>query len=342
MKVSDALRSSWSAAESDASNTAGHYRRRIECAGPLPVYAGVGIPEMLRRISLRMPLAALGSGDCWHSTRGFDVLQENPSADYPGDAVVHIIESAAPLPKDLFLIFCGDVLEHVSRGDSPASGVRILQSRLQHWRRFFQGRPEEGLSREQYIGLYSELEFLERCLGGGIPADCSVVAWSGPLGTNQDFLFGPVAVEVKATTGNDPDIVRIANVRQLDDTGLHALYLAHTAYDFRKDAGRTLGELVNTLRAVLQPSPAALTEFEERLSFAGYSEPEKGVCIAHGFARRSGEDFRVTEEFPRLLEERLPEGVSDVTYSIHLSSAAAFKLDLGVLMTELLAAYANV
>ena len=335
MKVSDDLQTAWAASKAEASAAPGYYRRRVKDSGPLAVYAGIQIPEKARKISVRIPSRLHVSTELVHSTRGYDISKDEIDIEEPNTFSVCIRETMAAVPKDLFLIFGSDILEHLRRSEDTSTAVSALQSRLQHWKRFFQSRSDEGLSREEYVGLYAELEFLERGLARGIAAYGLTRGWSGPLGTNQDFLFGEVAVEVKATTGNDPDLVRITNVRQLDVTGLEQLYLAHCTYDFRRDAGRKLRDIVQVLRQSMAGNSEALSLFEERLSFAGFIEPEKSAFAEHGFSVRIRRDYKVDEHFPRILETALPHGISEVSYSLQLSSAAECKLNDDVLMNLL-------
>ena len=159
-----------------------------------------------------------------------------------------------------------------------------------------------------------------------IAAEVLTHAWEGPLGANQDFLFGTVAVEVKASTGNETDSVRISNIRQLDDTGLGQLFLHHAAYDFRDGSGRTLPMLVRRLRHCLSASAGALVIFEERLLAAGYVEPSPSAFDRYGFTTRFRRCFRVATGFPRLLELLLPRGVFNVCYILDLAACAAFEV----------------
>jgi hypothetical protein len=319
MKVSEALRSAWATTNKEASEDAGYYRRRLESAGVPAVFAGVEVPGKFRKISLGFPKVNFNLGGFAHQTHGYSVVEEKESVD--GHVLVHICESGAHVPKDLFVIFCTDVIEYVSRPSTATEAIQVLALRLQYWRRFFENRSVEGLTLERYVGLYAELSFMERCLIAGIRPVETVQSWSGPLGANQDFLFGPYAVEVKATTGNDPDVVRITNARQLDDTGLEQLFLAHCALDCRKDSGQTLRALAQAIRERLHSAADAMDAFEERLAFAGFGEFGEEPYEEFGFTIRNRRYYQIRDAFPRILESSVSNGVSDISYSIHLSAA---------------------
>jgi Putative PD-(D/E)XK family member, (DUF4420) len=325
MKASDLLRWAWTTVDAEVAERPGYYRRRLDGMGSMTILAGMEVPGKLRKISFAFSRANSIPENLAHQTRGYNVVIDNESAD--GPVLVNICETGQPLPKDLFLFFCTDLIENVIVRLTEKEAIQVLHSRLQHWHQFFQDRPNPGLSREEYVGLYAELDFLERCLLAGVSPVHIVQSWSGPLGANQDFLLGSLAIEVKATIGNDPDLMRISNARQLDETGLERLHLAHCTYDFRKNSGQTLRVLAQAIKSRLKTEASALAAFEERLSFAGLVETASGPYEDFGLTNRKRRYYRITESFPRILESSVARGVSDICYSVHLSAAEEFRMD---------------
>jgi Putative PD-(D/E)XK family member, (DUF4420) len=323
MTASDALRQTWAATSAEAAARTGYYHRRVSFPGHV-VYAGIVRPGVLRRLSIEVEKSHLARLNFEDQTRGYVVTVEDRDHEHTGRTFIHLQEVGASLSRDLFVILCADVLDHISKCSNEPEAIRVLHDRLQRWKRFFQSRSPEGLSREEYIGLYAELDFFAAALSAGISPEALANGWQGPIGANQDFLFGGVAVEIKACTGNDTDFVSISNVRQLDDTGLDQLFLYQGVYDFRQDAGQTLKMLIERLRELLAPSASAADIFEERLLAAGYIEPSSSPFERYGFSRRSRRAFHIEAGFPRLLESSLPHGVSDVRYTLNLAACAAF------------------
>jgi hypothetical protein len=175
--------------------------------------------------------------------------------------------------------------------------------------------------------LYGELTFIEAGLQQGNSNPSLLNAWQAPLGSNQDFLFGPIAVEIKTTTNNEVNLVRITNARQLDSTGLEGLFLVRYAFDFRQGAGRTLPELILALKALLKViSSDALSVFNDRLLDAGFVEGTPNDFDDWGFTSRMFDVFSVGDGFPRLLESNLPSGVSAISYTLNLSAAQQFRI----------------
>jgi hypothetical protein len=325
MTASDALRQTWTATSAEAAPRAGYYHRRVSFPGHA-VYAGVVRPGGFRRLSIEVEKSALTRTNFEDQTRGYLVTVEDRDHEHSGRTFIHLQETGPAPARDLFVILCADILDHISKCGSEPEAVGVLDDRLQHWKRFFQSRSPEGLSREEYIGLYAELDFFDACLAGGINSQALANGWQGPIGANQDFLFGGVAVEIKACTGNQTDSVSISNVRQLDDTGLDQIFLCQAAYDFRQDSGRTLRMVVERLRQLLASSPSAVAIFEERLLAAGYVEPSASPFDSYGFTPRFRRSFHVANGFPRLLEASLPHGISDVCYTLNLAGCGPFEV----------------
>lgn len=333
MRVSEVLSEAWKAASGDAGATPGYYRRRIQLPLGLAVYGGVLIPGGMRCLSMEFEQTSLQGLSFKDKTRGY--LVETELQNSGKDMFVHLQETSSAMPKDLFMILCTDILEHILSSGTTTEVAKALHRRMQHWKKFFQSRSPEGLSRDEYIGLFGELEFFEKCLQRGVSPQVVSNAWHGPLQANQDFLFGEVAVEVKSVAANDAGTISIASTRQLDDTGLNALFLCHVAYDFREGAGRILTSLIQSVSLLLANEPDDLATFEERLLAAGYVEPEISPFSGYGFTERQRSYFKVCNGFPRILESDLDRGVSDVCYTINLSACSAFTISEVELMSAL-------
>ena len=227
----------------------------------------------------------------------------------------------------MFSIFCTDIIENWTPHGTAPLCLKSLVQRLGCWKKFFQRETILGLRREDYVGLYGELYFMESALREGAEAASLVNAWQAPLGTNQDFLFGPVAVEIKTITSNEANRVRVTNTRQLDSSGLTALFLVRFAFDFRRDSGNTLLQLIASLRTAFANAPDTLLTFNDRLLQAGFVDGQTQEFAKWGFTPRLFDAFNVADDFPRILESVLPLGISDVSYSLDLAASRAFHIE---------------
>lgn len=331
MTVSELLRQTWDLVEAEGNEAPGYYHRRIPVDCAFPAYAGIVRPECSRRLSLLADQLALRTVQLRDETSGYTVDVEPAPTSHEGHVLVHIT-AKGPAFAEVFTIVGADILEQWIPQQQATSAVTAVHRRLLHWRRFFQ-RGSGGLSREEYVGLYTELTFLEALLEAGLAPDHCVEAWQGPFGTNQDYVFGPLAVEVKGSTGNEVDTIRIANERQLDSVGLQALFLFHAAFDFREKSGRTLKQLVaalaERLRASSQP---ALLLLEERLLSAGYTAHVPSAYDNYGFTERKRQSYEVREGFPRIVESDLAAGVTEVLYRVNLTACLEFQVPVAAVI----------
>jgi len=334
--VSETLGSAWAAIKGDLGAKSGHYSRRVLKDSGLAIFVSLSEPEGLPGFSLEVAPSSLKALKLAQTARGFEVEVER-AANASGDAIARVSIHLTHRPfADLFNVLAADVVERASVAASEKEAVAAVHSRLEHWHRFTEKVGPEGLSPHEQTGLFGELLFLKKLLSEGAPGDAVMQGWHGPLRENQDFCFGATAVEVKASTSNSPQVVTISNERQLDDTGVEALYLFHVSLDRRKGAGTTLPELVERVEAALK---GKWTETElllaERLLAQGYHPAQADLYREHGFTERARDYYEVRDGFPRILESQLCGGVSKVRYRLDLAAAANFKVAMQDIISKI-------
>ena len=324
MIVSETLNKIWRTVFEESGLDEGYYHRRFPSEANWIVHVGIHRPTNSRIVILESDARLVAKFRLKDETRGY-IIEVCPSEMGRRDRVFIRIQEKNASCSSIFTALCSDVVtrwvEHVGVEESLKS---IIQG-LNRWKKFFLRWPQNGLSREEYIGLYGEISFIEAGIKAKHLRVPIVASWSAPLGSNQDFLFGSIAVEIKSTTSNEMDKVRITNIRQLDGTGLAMLFLARYAFDFREGVGRTLPQLVESLKSSLAAiSIDLVSPFVERLFDAGFVEGVVNDFDGWGFTQRQFDVFHVTDGFPRLLESNLERGVSDVSYNLNLAAAQQF------------------
>jgi hypothetical protein len=324
MKASDCLDATWDAIAKESKNVGAIYQRRLPIECCCPVHAGIHWPNDGRIVILEIDFIAVSEISLEDETKGYSITVGVTSVNGNGHARIYICE-VNPLYRDLFRIFCADIIDSWAAQIDSVSCVNALLQTLARWKRFFQRIPNTSLTREDYIGLFGEISFIEDCITQCNSAETIVNAWQGPLGSNQDFQSGSIAIEVKTITSNNSDLIRISNVRQLDSIGLEALFLVRYAFDFRDGHGRRLPELIASVKKSLEDiCPKALSIFNDRLFEAGFLDCTPNEFDGWGFSLRHYDVFHVVDGFPRLLENNLQNGISDVSYSINLSAAQKY------------------
>jgi hypothetical protein len=142
-------------------------------------------------------------------------------------------------------------------------------------------------------------------------------------------------VEIKTTITKGPHVVQITSERQLDDSGLPALYLRHFALAVREGVGETLPQIVDSLRRQFHSLSTVADKFEDELLAGGYLDAHAWRYESRGYAVRQTNDFAVKGSFSRLTESVLPAGVGKVGYTLSLDACRRFILSPGKLMAAL-------
>ena len=233
------------------------------------------------------------------------------------------------LRNDLEQVFgrlCQDLVDECVNVHSQAALIKFFKQRLLLWIKLFQSGNNGCLEKFQIKGLMAELLALQSLLKQ-FPDSLTdtVMAWTGPLKSDKDFMFSDRAIEVKAIAPT-VERVKITSIKQLKPSCTPLQLWIYTLREAALDGRHSicLIGLINQLEGMLVNATEGLLVFRERLLEAGYVEQECYESACFNIMNR--ECYQVTEEFPRLREEDIHEGISDVTYSIELSVMAPFKI----------------
>lgn len=219
--------------------------------------------------------------------------------------------------SDIFSSLVADICEKLTASDSNSGSVDILRNRLKKWQVFFEQNKPQGLSEEAVIGLFGELNFLNSYLISSTKSK-SILAWKGFQNTNQDFYFPNAAVEVKTTLAREPSVIRIASERQLDKSSYPSLFIAHYSIDRSESNGMTLPVLIDEIKNKLKGDSDAENYFDTALFELGYIDAHAEKYNSK-YSVRDLSFYEVTEAFPKITEDMLPNGVGDVQYGISIS-----------------------
>ena len=321
----------WASLERDAQT--GYVTRRVPHEHrPFDLRLAVISPGRARALLMRLHGEPPALGDLKEST-GFSLDAVTLPDELPDTYTLELRLSSAAY-SDVFDALLTDVVARVVSSSTEAEAAAALLDQIQRWQRFLSRSAPEGLSRSQQVGLYGELRALIHVIAPAVGTADAIAAWTGPSGTSQDFQLHGSALEVKTTTAKQPQHVRITSERQLDSTGIEALYLSHFSLDDRAGSGETLPDLVASVRDLASDSNAT-DALEERLFNSGYIDQHAHRYDEIGYTPRRSRVFRVTTDFPRIVEKHLGAGVGDVHYSIELSACEPFESDLPVLQADL-------
>lgn len=297
-------------------------KRRLPESG-FNLFLGIQVPENIRMVLIRVkkenginPLSILPS-------KGFEVKQVVLPEDKDKSVTIQITLKERCY-QDIFSLLSEDIISSSFGMSTEKAMIKKLFLRLRMWQTFLDRHGAEGLSVSAQIGLYGELCFLRDYLLPVVDTGKAASAWTGPARKQQDFQISGIAIEVKAGTGKQHQIIHIASEQQLDEKGLDGLFLCHISLREIHDGGQTLPELIAAIRKELSEDPESLEHFNDLLFIAGYLDEHREKYDDVGYSIRNEQIFHVKENFPRITEKDLMDGVGDVRYSISLSSCTPF------------------
>jgi hypothetical protein len=237
-----------------------------------------------------------------------------------------VVELTDPVLADAFTPLVEDLAARTASASDEHDALGRLADGLGEWKQLLESLAAEGMGPLVRRGLAGELLILRDIL---LPRrrETAVQAWTGPLKANQDFQFSDLAIEVKVTTGKQPQSFRVANERELDERHAATLLLAHLSLDERLGGdGDTLPELVATIDDRLVGAPAARQLMRDRLARVGYLAHHSNHYDEPHYGIRTLRWFTIREGFPRLTEVQLPDGIGDIAYSVTLAACLDFEI----------------
>lgn len=248
-----------------------------------------------------------------------------------------------PACADVFAALARDLDARLALAAGYEQAAAELFGRVKLWHRFLKSW-QLGMTLDARRGLWGELHVLNTHLRPALGSSAALSGWTAAKGAHQDFQFPRAAIEVKTTTAKQPQNIRITSERQLDESGVGALFLHVVIADEREVAGTVDGSCENLLslvcriRSVLEMEPATLALFNDLLFQRGWIDEQAQRYENHCMTLREELVFRVVPGFPRLLERDLPVGVGDVNFALSLAACQPFSISLSQMLQTLAAA----
>ena len=324
------LAETWVHLEEDLRSGAGPGRmqRRIIPEGRRDFFLGLELPSRNRMLIFRVLPASVAGQASVPESRGLMVRTRVRDTDPPTAEVELILTDQQH--QDIFDLLIEDLVGTAEQPEDERAGVGRFLARLTNWQRLLMRLALGVLSRENQQGLWGELWTLREVAGPAVGFALAVRAWRGPQGADQDFHLPGAALEVKTSIAHAFERLMIASERQLDVTPDIALEVIALSLDARPGHGETLTEIVRTIR-VGAADAGCLQPLEERLALSGYRDEDVDSYADIGYVVRSRMQFRVGNDFPRIVSGDLRPGVSDVSYSVAVTACAQFQIGEGEL-----------
>lgn len=227
---------------------------------------------------------------------------------------------------EAYLQFCTDLVERTSRTGNEAHGVVMLLKVVAEWKRLFARGPRVPLGEEALRGLIAELWFGIHILRRSSEPASVVLAWRGPHGSHQDYVFplGP-RYEVKSRRP-DAKVINIASAEQLDAEDLSLVAMTLVEVDAGIADAVNLPVLVGRIRADLAARPDAALAFDEGLD-ALEVDPGDSRYADRWFVVTECTTYAVPAEFPAIRRSVVPESIVAVAYELSINAIKEFAID---------------
>lgn len=314
----------WKNLEKDASTvSSGYLTRLILPESNFNIYLAIEKPDNRRLLMIRVKSSSVEQVTVYPTFNCFEIRKVILPNDDPAYLALQLILSK-PAYTDIFTALVQDIANSLEYIKEEEEAVAEFIFRLQRWQKFLEKHDRNELSRKQQQGLYGELWFLQHKAITLLGINEEVRSWTGATGTQQDFQFNQCAVEVKTTGTKKPQIIAIASERQLDDTGVDNLILFHLSLDTKRSGDESLPKIVADIRSLIAQDTIAAELLENALFEAGYLDIHTRLYEQNHYIIKEINYFLISENFPKIIEADLRNGVGDVRYTISVDQCKNF------------------
>lgn len=296
----------------------GLVKRLYSSDAPFHIYATFQYPERYYGVAFTF------SNDIRIDISSFENLRELRVMLIPDTTFVNshllIIQLLHHASRDIFASLCENLVQSVIQLNSEQKIIRTVVNQLEKWKTLFDKNNSTGLTPAEQQGLFGELYFLQKFLSKPDLNPCNVLhTWVGVDKALRDFQGVNWALEVKTTSTNNPQKVTINGERQLDESLLENLFLFHYSVEISNGNGQTLPQKISTIRQILENDIPALSIFNVKLFEVGYLDKHEPFYQDRFYQQRHESFYKIKSDFPRIKENELRNGISDVKYSIILA-----------------------
>jgi hypothetical protein len=212
----------WEELENDESFSHGLLFRRYSGSVLPDVFVALQVPEKCRCIAASISNA--GSVDLSTFSNLKDINVELIPDESNPEKPVLLFKLLNNQHKDIFSVLCEDLIASISSVTDETQLVKELLNRFEKWKSLFDKVASQELSPEEQRGLFGELFLVRKFLQNNSDFLKILNSWIGQEKSVRDFQSGTWSVEVKTTSGNNHQKIRISSERQLDTSNLEHLF----------------------------------------------------------------------------------------------------------------------
>lgn len=225
--------------------------------------------------------------------------------------------------SDIFYQFISDIVEK-TYNIKDYSPIAFVIERWKKWINMFKNPKNIFLSENEVRGLLGELIYLEKYMFDKYGIDRSLESWIGSSLSHKDFEIEDIWYELK-TIKENALTVTISSIEQLDSNEYGELVLVKLEPSNESISEPiNLNDYINKIRSCFS-NDSQLNTFNEKLDERKYFyAPEYDKYV---YSIKSIDHYGVTEEFPRLKENDLPDSIARASYELYIKKIEKFKID---------------
>lgn len=225
-----------------------------------------------------------------------------------------------PSFEEEFLRLCWDMIEYSSKEENT---LNALIHRYMTWQKLLQYENKSVMSFQRQKGLLGELIFLSQEIDD-IGVEEAIDSWTGPDGTDQDFLFPADWAEVKSVSLAS-ETVRISSLQQLqqEKDGQLILYILEST-----TAGEDrvcLVDVVNEIKTRLAYNTRYLDRFDLKLYKYGYRKSHENEYRENQFRFIEKREYIVNDSFPKLVGDNVSSEIVSCKYELSLAAIEKYR-----------------
>jgi hypothetical protein len=238
-----------------------------------------------------------------------------------------IIKQESEQSTDIFEVVLQNLVDHYDNKDESESLFAVTYRVLDKWRNFFQRGGFQKLSDEQQRGLFGELWYMREWLSRYPTSPPLIIDnWEGPTSGRIDYKVSMCGIEIKTVADKLAKTIKISNENQLKLTKAITSILLYVCFiEPSKTHGTSLQALVTEVReGISKRSDRLLLKFNDLLNDLGFRDDD--YTNSFYFVEKI-EVYEARAEFPRIIKDDLPKGISQVSYNIDLTHCEAFSTE---------------
>lgn len=221
--------------------------------------------------------------------------------------------------EEEYLRLCWDMID---ASELSNRATQAMIRRYTYWMKLLSLRSESfGFSQQK--GLLGELLYLQETIDD-MGCEKALLAWQGPDGSDQDFLFDDSWAEIK-TVAMASDKVKISSMQQLEQESNGELRVYVLEKTTEGPDKYNLVKSVNGIRETLKNEPHYYDQFEMKLYRYGYREKDIERYKQYYFRLIDTRKYSVDENFPKITRKKVDTAIVSCEYEISLPAIEKYR-----------------